>query len=76
MSGIETSTPRPEEPTWIPGLIVAFGIAALIYVFAYGGNPSTPVLVVFSAIGIGLSLFMLYHFYRFVVAVETIAKKY
>jgi uncharacterized RDD family membrane protein YckC len=63
------------------GLARVVGLALLVlaatigYVFVYGGDAATPVRVLVGAVGVGLSLFSLYLFYRFVIAVETIAEK-
>lgn len=73
---MEASSLQSEVPTWISGLVGMFGVAAAAYVFMNGGNPSTPALRVFNAVGIGLSLFMVYLFYRFVLAVEMVAEKH
>jgi len=71
-----TSESAFEVPTSIAGAIVFLVIAALGYVFVYGGDAITPGLVVLGAISTGLGLFTLYLFYRFVLAVEKIADKY
>ncbi|SNZ04057.1 hypothetical protein SAMN06269185_0438 [Natronoarchaeum philippinense] len=68
-----TRNSRPEVPTWLAGLILVAVVAASGYVFVFGGEPRTPMLALFGAVGTGISLFTLWLFYRFVVAVETIA---
>lgn len=67
---------EPEVPTWVAGLVVA-AVAVLTfgYIFLYGGNISSPLAVLFGAFQVGLVLFVVYLLYRFVLAVETIAKK-
>lgn len=71
-----TINTESEVPTWIAGVIISFVIVATVYIFVYGGDAPTPVLVVLGSISLGLGLFTLYLFYRFVVAVEKIADKY
>jgi hypothetical protein len=50
--------------------------ATAFYVFVYGGPLAPLGLFALYGISIGLGLFTLYLFYRFVVAVEKIAEKY
>jgi hypothetical protein len=71
-----TSNSDLEVPTWVAGGVVSIVVAAVAYVFVYGGDAATPGLVVPGATSAGLGLFTLYLFHRFVVAVETIADKH
>jgi hypothetical protein len=71
-----TSDSGVEVPTWAGVAIGILVVASVGYVFVYGGDAATPGLVAFGAVGTGIGLFTLYLFYRFVVAVETIADKH
>lgn len=73
---METRTPRIEVPTWLTGGLIVFVIASIGYVYVYGGNPSTLASLFLGGIGVGITLFMVYLLYRFVVAFEKIADKY
>lgn len=65
-----------EVPSWVAGVIASVVFATAAYIFIYGGEPTTPGLVVLGSVSLGLGLFTLYLFYRFVIAVEKIADKY
>jgi hypothetical protein len=67
---------RSDVPGWVAGLVVVLVATSAAYVTIYGGEASTPLTLLFVLCGVGLSLFTLYLFYRFVVAVETIAEKH
>ena len=70
---IATSSSEVEVPRWIAGAIGSFGILAVASVFVYGGDPLAPGRLTLGALGASVGLFTLYPFYRFVLAVETIA---
>jgi len=72
---METQNSRHEVPTWLAGVIVALVLFTVAYVFVYGGSLSAPLMALFGAFGVGLSLFTVYLLYRFVLAVEKIADK-
>jgi hypothetical protein len=70
-----TSEPEFEVPTW-----AAVGLAALVFLtFLYGillqGSLLLPFVWWGGIASVALSLFVVYLFYRFVVAVEKIADK-
>lgn len=55
--------------------ILSVILAVLVfYVFIYGGPMASLGLLTLYIIGAGIGLFTLYLFYRFVIAVETIAE--
>jgi hypothetical protein len=55
--------------------ILSVILAVLVfYVFIYGGPMASLGLLALYIIGAGIGLFTLYLFYRFVIAVETIAE--
>lgn len=63
-----------EVPTWLAGVI-----AVLVVLFAFllliRGEIAETVTLLVGAVQFGLGLFVVYLFYRFVIAVETIAEK-
>ena len=65
--------PLPEIPPRLLKLIGVLFIGTLIYSVVIGRL--FPILLWFWLLGAGLSVFVVYLFYRFVVAVETIAEK-
>lgn len=62
--------------SWLIGLAGLLLLGTLGYVVVYGGDPSAPLTLAASLIGASVLVFVLYLLYRFVVAVETIAKKH
>lgn len=63
-----------EVPTWVAVLL----IVALSASLAYGlivGNIAGPIAIWAGLVRLGLALFVVYLFYRFVLAVEKIAEK-
>lgn len=62
-----------EVPTWIAVLIIVSFAASLAYGLVVG-NISGPIALWAGLFRVGLSIFVVYLFYRFVVAVEAIAE--
>jgi hypothetical protein len=69
---MSTQTLRDDVPLWVVGVVVMLVLAS----FAYGIAIRQTLLVGFWAVGFGLTLFVVYLLYRFVVAFEKIAEKY
>ena len=69
---MSTNTLREEVPMWLIGAVVVLFLASL----AYGIALQQTLLIGFWGLGFGLSLFVVYLLYRFVVAFEKIAEKY
>ena len=68
---------EPKVPTWVAGgIVAAVALVVFGYIFLYGGNVTNPIAVLLGAFQVGLVLFVVYLLYRFVVAVETIARKF
>lgn len=63
-----------EVPTWIAVLIILSFAASLAYGLVVG-NVSGPIALWAGLFRAGLTLFVVYLLYRFVVAVEAIAEK-
>jgi hypothetical protein len=72
---MSTRDSAPEVPTWLAAVLVAFVGLAAVYVVLLGGPLVAPVTVLLWLFGLGLSLFVVYLLWRFVVAVEKIADK-
>ncbi len=66
---------QPEVPTWLAAALVALVGLVAIYGILLGGNLFAPIAWLLWLGGIGLSLFVVYLFWRFVLAVELIAEK-
>lgn len=64
-----------EVPYWVAGLIVIVFFGSLGAGFLIGNLPRL-VAIWAGVVRLGLSLFLVYLFYRFVIAVETIAEKH
>lgn len=64
-----------EVPYWVAGLIVIVLFGSLGFGFIFG-NLAGLVAIWVGVIRLSLALFLIYLFYRFVVAVETIAEKH
>lgn len=67
--------PNYEIPTWAAALITVFVLLSFAYGVLIQGSFLAPVVLWLWVGGVALSLFVVYLFYRFVVAVETIAEK-
>ena len=64
-----------EVPTSVIGLILVLFVASLAYGFVIMQSLIRPISVWISIVEVGILLFVVYLFYRFVLAVETIALK-
>lgn len=64
-----------EIPTWVPVVVLVLFFASLVYGIVVMQSLTAPILAWLWIFGIGVSLFVVYLLYRFVVAVETIARK-
>jgi hypothetical protein len=73
---METDQAQYEVPTWLAAVITVVVLGTFgFYVLVFGGESGPVFGALFGAISVALTLFVVYLFYRFVVAVETIAKK-
>lgn len=72
---MSTADSRTEVPTWLATALVVL-VALAAYVVFLGGPAAELFVVAYWTFGLGLTLFVVYLFYRFVVAVETIAEKH
>jgi hypothetical protein len=64
-----------EIPTWAAALITVFVFSSVAVSLVVGGSILAPIVLWLWLGGVALSLFVVYLFYRFVVAVEKIADK-
>lgn len=64
-----------EVPYWVAVLIVVAVFGSLVFSLFYG-NLAGLVTIFAGLVRLGLTLFLIYLFYRFVIAVETIAEKH
>ena len=64
-----------ELPRWAAAIVVLFILGTLGYGIVVRGSLVEPVLWWLGALRIAVGLFVVYLFYRFVVAVEAIAEK-
>ena len=64
-----------EVPAWVAVLIIVAITGSIVLGFVMG-TPSFVLAIWGGAVQLGLGLFVIYLFYRFVVAVETIAEKH
>ncbi len=72
---MSTQPLKYEIPTWAAALIAALVFLSLAYGILIRGSLLAPIMVWLWLGGIAVSLFVVYLFYRFVVAVEKIADK-
>lgn len=73
---METDQKRYEVPTWLAAVITVLVLVTFgYYVLVFGGSTGPLFGGLFGAISIALTVFVVYLFYRFVIAVETIAEK-
>lgn len=64
-----------EVPYWVAGLIV-IGVFGSLGFGLLVGNLAGLIAILGGLIRLGVAVFLIYLFYRFVVAVETIAEKH
>ncbi len=64
-----------EIPTWFAGLLVVLVAVSFLYGIIVMQSLAAPLMFWIGVASVGLSLFVVYLFYRFVVAVEKIADK-
>ncbi len=64
-----------EIPTWVIGVLLALFVASLAYGVLIRQSLREPIAAWNYIIEVAVILFVVYLFYRFVVAVETIATK-
>ena len=64
-----------EIPTWMLGLSFVLFVASLAYGIVIMQSLTAPIAVWLDILELGVILFAVYLFYRFVVAVERIASK-
>ena len=64
-----------EIPTWVAGLLAVLVGLSFVYGIVVMQSLAAPLTFWFGVISLGASLFVVYLFYRFVLAVEKIADK-
>ena len=62
-------------PTRIAGLLAIFVGVSFLYGIVVMGSIAAPIAFWLGIVSLGISLFVVYLLYRFVLAVETIAEK-
>lgn len=72
MSSVERQL---EIPTWVVGLVVVLFLASLVYGIVIQSRILAVIVGWVWILGLGVSVFAVYLFYRFVLAVEKIADK-
>ena len=65
-----------EIPTWIAGLLVVLVGLSFVYGIVVMQSIAAPLMLWSGVVRLGISLFVVYLLYRFVVAFEKIADKY
>lgn len=64
-----------EVPTWAAGLLLALLALSFLYGIVVMQSLAAPIVLWLGMLGMALTLFVVYLFYRFVLAVEEIARK-
>lgn len=64
-----------EIPTWVAGLLVVLVGVSFVYGIVVMRSLAAPITFWLSVVSVGVSLFVVYLLYRFVLAVEKIADK-
>lgn len=72
---MEFSEGNQAVPTWVVGSVVVLFAASLLVGIFIRGNPVAILSGWLWLFGVGFSLFVVYLFYRLVLAIETIANK-
>jgi hypothetical protein len=73
--GMSVRDSEPEVPPWVAVAILALVGLGGLYVVLVGGHAFGAVVWLLWLLGLALSLFVVYLFWRFVLAVERIADK-
>lgn len=72
---METQELNFEVPTWLAGLLIVLVGTTFTYGIVVRGSVLEPLMAWLWLLGAGITLFVVYLLYRFVIAVETIAAK-
>lgn len=64
-----------EIPTWIVGLVLAVVAVSFLYGIVVMQSLAAPITFWLGVLSLGMTLFVVYLLYRFVLAVEKIADK-
>lgn len=64
-----------EIPTWVAGLLIVLVGLSFAFGIVVMGSLTAPLTFWIGAFSVGVTLFLVYLFYRFVLAVEKIANK-
>lgn len=64
-----------EVPRWVAAVLLILVGASFLYGIVVMQSLAAPIILWLALLSAGVSLFVVYLFYRFVIAVETIAAK-